>query len=305
MKETLKIFLMLYIKRIAAFVFLLFVFFTLNVSAQVKDSTAKADVIVRVDGSLVYGKVVEIDQQNLKYRDMNVPNGPVITLPRKLVYAVSYSNNTTLIITPTFGKRKTGELAFDESTLDSEAEDKRDWKYNLQHGSVKVGLGFSRNFSSFKGVKGFSKKESAPSFFVSYTFQYNRFLKLGGGLGFASFNYDYKKRSDYDAIDISQTIQETVTTLSLFGRYDLMTGFIKPHLILGLNINYAYVDLNGEILFRDNLKRVVTSSGLRGFKTNFVARAGLDFNISRTFGLFGDIGTGTSLVHLGAIFILK
>ena len=294
-----------YIKKLTAFIALILLLSNVYVFAQVVDSTSLVDVIVRVDGTLTYGKVTEIDQEFVKYRDSTVPNGPIISLPRKLVYTISYSNNTSVIITPKFGTRKIRESAFDENALETEDEEKIDWKYNIQHGSLKVGLGLSRSFSSFKGVKGFTKTASAPALFVSYTFRFNRFLLLGGGLGYASFNYDYKLRSDYDDIDIKQTINESVTTLNLFGRYDLMTGFLRPHIILGINVNYAYVDLNGEIFFRDNLKRVATSSGLRGFKTNFVLRGGLDFNISKTFGVFGDIGTGTSLVNLGAIFILK
>ncbi len=275
--------------------------------AQEKDSITTTDVIIRVDGSIIYGKVLEVNQEQVKYQKTDLTDGPTVTLPRKQVYVISYSNNTKQVITPVFGKRKLDEPAFDENRLESDevSDTTKNLKYNIAHGDIRVGMGFSRAYSSFKGVDDFSKEASAPSLFAAYQIRYNRFLKVGVNLGYASFNYKYKRSSDYDGIDITQSIKESITTLGLYGRYDLMDGFIKPYLLLGLNFNYNSATMEGDVYFRDEGKHVLTTSGINGFKNDIVARAGLDAMISKSFGLYFDLGTGTSLIQIGAIFSLK
>lgn len=278
-----------------------------NVKAQEKDSISTTDVIIRVDGSILYGKVLEVSQDQVKYRKNDIPDGPEVTLPREQVYVISYSNNTKQVITPVFGKRKLDEPAFDANSLDETADKDttNNLKYNIGHGDVRVGMGFSRAYSSFKGVDDFSKEASAPSIFAAYQIRYNRFLKVGVSLGYASFNYEYNRVSDYDGISISQNIEESIINLGIYGRYDLMDGFIKPYLLLGLNFNYNSATMEGDVEFLDEGKHVLTTSGINGFKNDLVARAGVDFMISKSFGLYSDIGTGISLIQIGAIFSLK
>jgi hypothetical protein len=124
-------------------------------------------------------------------------------------------------------------------------------------------------------------------------------------LGYASFNYGYNRISEYDGIAISQKIEESIVNLGIYGRYDLMDGIIKPYLLLGLNFNYNSATMEGDVEFLDEGKHVLTTSGINGFKNDIVARAGVDFFISKSFGLYSDIGTGTSLIQIGAIFSLK
>jgi hypothetical protein len=290
----------------AGFVFVL-ALTTLTVNAQEKDSISTTDVIIRVDGSIIYGKVVEVSQDEVKYRKNDIPNGPEITLPREQVYVISYSNNTKQVITPVFGKRKLDEPAFDANSLetDENSDTTKNLKYNIAHGDIRVGMGFSRAYSSFKGVDDFSKENSAPSLFAAYQIRYNRFLKVGVSLGYASFNYKYNRTSEYDGIAISQSIEESIVNLGIYARYDLMDRFVKPYLLVGLNFNYNSAIMEGDVEFLDEGKHVLTTSGINGFKNDVVFRAGVDFMISKSFGLYSDIGTGVSLVQIGAIFSLK
>lgn len=292
--------------KVTAIVFIL-ALTALSVKAQEKDSISATDIIIRVDGSIIYGKVLEVNQDQVKYRKNDIPDGPEVTLPRKQVYLISYSNNTKQVITPVFGKRKLDEPAFDANSLESTADSDttQNLKYNIAHGDIRVGMGFSRAYSSFKGVDDFTKEASAPSLFATYQFRYNRFLKAGVSLGYASYNYGYTRSSDYDGIDISQSIKESIIAMGIYGRYDLMNGFVKPYLLLGMNFNYTSATMKGDIFFRDEGKHVLTTSGINGFKTEIVARAGVDVMISQQFGLYLDLGTGLSLVQIGAIFSLK
>ena len=288
---------------------LLFLGLAKNLNAQsVPDSLNKSDVIIQVDGMIIYGKVIELNSDNIRYKKNDMPNGPIITMPRKLIYAVSYSNNTFQVVTPVFGKKSSALMAFDQNTFTSkDAADSSgtNLKYNLAHGSLKVALGFSRTYTTLNGVEKFSKVESAPSVFVAYQFQFNRFLTTGVSLGYAAFNYNYNSFSDYDQIGINQKIKESIVSMGFYARYDLMQGFLKPYLLGGININYSTVTMEGEIYFQDEQKFVATNSGIQGFKTSLVFRAGLDLNISRSFGVYADLGTGTSLIQIGVIFILK
>lgn len=289
------------------FVLMLMAMLSLAGNAQVYDTLDKSDIIIRVDGDIIYGKVLEVSQENVKYRISDIKNGPVITLPRNLVYAISYSNNSTQIISPTFGKSKVEQTPFDQQKPDnetSEEEQGTNWKDNMAHGTVKIGMGFSREYTSFAGVEDFNKVASAPSLVAAYQFRYNKYLITGANLGYASFKYDYNKFSDYDQIDISQDINELIVTLGVYGRYNIMNGFIKPYLLLGLNINYVYATIDGDIFFREELKHITTSSVARGFKTDIVGRAGLDILFGKKFGVYSDIGTGTSLLQVGAAFNL-
>jgi len=292
--------------KVTAVVFLV-ALSALSVKAQENDSISITDVIIRVDGSIIYGKVLEVSQNEVKYLKNDIPDGPIVTLPREQVYVISYSNNTKQVITPVFGNRKLDEPAFDENTLeaDEDSDTTNNLKYNIAHGDIRVAMGFSRAYSSFKGVDDFSKEASAPSLFAAYQIRYNRFLKIGVSVGYASFNYQYDRVSDYDGIAISQSIEESIVNLGIYGRYDLMSGFIKPYLLLGLNFNYNSATMKGDVEFLDEGKHVLTTSGINGFKNDIVARAGVDFFISKSFGLYSDIGTGISLVQIGAIFSLK
>jgi len=171
----------MYLNKINSAVLVLIVELSgISVGAQ-ESGTPGTDVIIRVDGSIIYGKVLEVTPEQVIYRKNDIPDGPEVTLPREQVFTISYSNNTKQIITPVFGKRKLNEPAFDENSLDAKASNDttQNLKYNLAHGDIRVGMGFSRAYSSFKGVDDFSKEASAPSLLAAYQIRYNRFLKIG------------------------------------------------------------------------------------------------------------------------------
>lgn len=306
---------------------LLLFFAACNLKAQVQDILPTTDVIVGIDGGITYGKVLEVDDERIKYRKNDIPDGPTITLQAKQVYLIVYSNNTTQLITPAFGTQKAGEPTTEKQSSKKKSNTKpvieeqqpvsnstdstvkadtiANFKTNLAHGALKIGLGFQRDYSSFKGIEDFTKTPSAPSLFAAYQCRYNRFLTLGINFGYASFNYSYSASSDYDMIDISQDITEKIGTVGFYGRYDLMDRFFKPYLVLGLNINHSSATVVGDIYFRDEGKHVLINSDINGFKTNFVARAGIDVMISQRFGLYSDIGTGTNLIQVGVVFSFK
>ena len=130
-------------------------------------------------------------------------------------------------------------------------------------------------------------------------------LLIGIGFGYASLSYSLNESSDYDGMSISQNLKETITTVGIYGRYDILKGFVKPYLLAGLNFDYSNAVVDGDIYFIEDGKHIISTSNISGFNTNFVARAGLDLMITRRFGLYSDIGTGSTLVQIGVIFSVK
>jgi hypothetical protein len=133
----------------------------------------------------------------------------------------------------------------------------------------------------------------------------NKWLKTGISFGYASLSYSLNESSDYDGMSISQNLKETITTVGIYGRYDILKGFVKPYLLAGLNFDYSNAVVDGDIYFIEDGKHILSTSNISGFNTNFVARAGLDLMITRRFGLYSDIGTGSTLVQIGVIFSVK
>jgi hypothetical protein len=282
--------------------------FVSQLNGQVRDSAVVADVIIQVDGTVLHGKIIEVNTEQVKYRDISINDGPILVLPRELIYMISYSNNTTQLITPQFGKKKIDQKAFDENKVESSFEtDNPDnnLRYYLGHGTLKFGFGFSPVNTSVKGVEGYNKSQNFPSMEASYQFILKRYLILGVNLGYAGYNFDYSEISEYDQMEISQEITETFINYGIFARYDIMHEFFRPYLLAGLDVNYTIVNTNGMIYFKEEAKKVATSSSAKGFKTYFVFRGGFDFHIGKSFGLFTDVGSGASLVRVGMMFMLN
>ena len=284
------------------------VLFVLQLNGQVRDSSVVADVIIQVDGTVLHGKVIEVNTDQVKYHDISIKDGPILVLPRNLIYMISYSNNTTQIITPQFGKKKIEQKAFDENKVETSYNtDNADhnFRYNLGHGTIKFGFGFSPVNTSVKGVDGYNKSQNFPSMEASYQFILKRYLILGVNLGYAGYNYQFSEESEYDQMEISKDVEETFLNYGIFARYDIMHDFFRPYALMGLDVNYTIVNTDGMIHFKEEAKKFSTSSSAKGFKTYFILRGGFDFHIGKSFGLFTDVGTGASLVKVGVMFVLN
>jgi len=301
----------IYITGCILAVALLFGSFGKVCAQEPKETKKPMDVIIKVDGDILYGKVVELNIDNIRYLRADMPDGPIVAIPRKDVYAISYVNQTYDIITPTPGKSKNKSSKSEAAvpvteplTNQTVAPDSvpANWKQNIGNGYIKVGMGFSRQYSSLKGVEDFTKTPSAPSINADYYFKFNKYIKLGAALGVAGFNYAYDYFSEYDQIGITQDITEKVATLGVYARYDITGGIFKTYVRGGIDFNLNFVDINGEIFFKDENKKVTSHSEGRGFNSDFVLRGGAEIFIGKNFGLYSDIGTGKSLVQVGVVF---
>lgn len=289
-------------------VFILLISSLAVIAQEKRDSLSVEDAIICVDGTIIYGKVTEVNQTDIKYRMSDIRDGAVITMPRDQVYTIAYSNHTSQIITlksdTTVTKEKTKE---EIATVDyaEKSDTANNFSYNISHGSLRIGIGFSNEYTSFRGIDAYNSTATTPSFYAAYQFYFNKWLKTGINFGYASLSYNLEEGSDYDGMSLTQNVKESITTLGVFGRYDILKGFVKPYLLAGLNFNYSSAVVEGDLYFTENGKHILSTSNLNGFKANFVARAGLDLMITKRFGVFSDIGTGSTLLQVGVIFSVK
>ena len=290
-------------------VLMLMVFSQAVIAQEKGDTLSVTDAIIRVDGAIVYGKVTEINPTEVKCRLFGVPEGVVIILPRDQVYAISFSNHTTQVITPRFGttetKQKPAETGSNAVFTEKADTSTHDLSYNMAHGSLKIGLGFAKEYTSFNGLDVYNNSPNTPSFYMAYQFNFSKRIITGVNFAYASINYTLDESSDYDGVAITKNIEESIVTGGVFGRYDILEGFVKPYILVGLNINYSNALINGDLYLMNEGKHILTTSEMHGFKPNFVGRVGLDLMITRRLGLYSDIGVGPTLVQVGVIFRLK
>jgi hypothetical protein len=77
--------------RGAFLLLLLFLFVIPGLRAQ--------DIITLTDGTKVRAKVLEVKQEDIKYKDFDKLNGPVITIPKNTVSEIRYANGAKKVIT--------------------------------------------------------------------------------------------------------------------------------------------------------------------------------------------------------------
>jgi hypothetical protein len=274
--------------------------------AQEKSAAATFDVIIRTDGLILYGKVLEIDANNLKYRKSETLEGAIITIPRSLVYAVSYADRTTQVITPVLGNTKTEFAAFDQNqNPDSALTIASETKMEFGKGMLKLGVGIENSYADVGGVSNYDRISAYPTVFLSYAFKFNKNFDLGASLNYSQGDYRKKSFSDYDQLDVTQEYNQKIFTLGFFGKYNLTRSTFNPYALVGVDFNYTNVLQNSDFFFTDQEKHVKTDLQIHGIITKVIARAGVDVNITKRFGFYLDAGLGVSLMTAGVNFIFQ
>jgi hypothetical protein len=283
----------------------LMAFMTFAATAQQEaDSTAAParDVIVKTNGNMFHCSILEVNDSLVNYTlpDMDT-TGQVNKVSRGEVYAIAYGNGLATVITP--------ELMGKEANIYKKekcCENLSAFKKNLGSGAINVGVGFVDQYSPLKDTKSFEDNKTMPKIFVGYTFKINSFLKGGIHIGLGGNELSKSGTSEYDQVMVSADIEETFINVGLFCRYDILKGAFKPYVkagvdFMGINMvtTSEAVSLNGS---GSSLKTVVHQSGIKPY---MILRAGLDVYFSDLFGIYGDVGTGLSLVQVGILINLE
>jgi hypothetical protein len=288
--------------KIILSIFLLFITLS-SFSQQGADSSRviPRDVIIKTNGNMFQCSIIEVNDTAIKYK---TPAGDtaaiILSVARGDVYAVSYNNGVAMVITPELMGKKA------DIYPGQECEVLKTFKKNLGHGALNVGLGFMDFYSPLKDVKSFEETKVMPSVFVGYTFKFNTWLKAGIHAGIGGTNLTKSGESQYDQLKVSGEIDEKFICVGLFARYDILKGIFKPYVKAGVDFIGVNMVTTSEATSltgsESSLKTVVHQSGI---KPGVILRGGMDLYFGNMFGIYGDVGTGLSLVQIGLLFNLE
>jgi hypothetical protein len=259
------------------------------------------DVIIKTNGNMFQCSIIEVNDTAIKYKTPAGDTAAIIqSVARGDVYAISYNNGVAMVITPELMGKKAGIYP------EQECESLKTFRKNLGSGAINVGFGLVDFYSPLKNVSSYEDTKVMPSAFVGYTFKFNKWLKAGVHIGVGGNNLTKSGESQYDQVKISAEIDERFICLGLFARYDFLKGIFKPYVKAGVDfigVNMVTTSESTSMTGSESsLKTVVHQSGI---KPALILRAGMDLYFGEKFGIYGDVGTGLSLVQIGLLFNLE
>ena len=200
------------------------------------------DVIVKLNGDLVYGLVKEVGPYYVSYQRTDIPDGPIYTIPITEVYVISYRNQVKDYINPE-------EIGPSPNSLRPHRY--INYKNNelFKNGTVTIGLGFLRSFSKVKNVSDYSSSGSFPVISLGYEVSYKSNLNFGLQIGFGNHNFSNQQYSSYDSTQNSITLKENIFALYLYGRYYVANNSsrLQPYVLAGLGITSSHIRSENEI----------------------------------------------------------
>jgi hypothetical protein len=142
-----------------------------------------------------------------------------------------------------------------------------------------------------------------PTVFAGYTFSVKGRLKAGVHIGIGGNDLSKSGVSEYDQVAVSSKIEESFLVVGLYCRYDILDGMFKPYVKGGLDFIGVFMTTTSETQSLDgssaSLKTIVNQSGI---KPGLILRGGMEVMFGDNFGIYGDAGTGLSLVQVGVLF---
>ncbi len=259
------------------------------------------DVIVKVNGDIVYGLVKEVNPYYISYQRTDIPDGPIYSIPRNEVYVISYRNQIKEYINPVYTEPPSYNV-----------HQKRYINYKnkdlFKYGNVRVGIGFLRSFSKVKNVSSYSSSGSFPIISLGYEVAYKNNIRLGAQIGFGSHDFSKEQYSNYDSTKTDVALKENIFALYVYGRYYLLNSSsrLQPFILGGVGIVSSNTHSNNTISFtNDNSQVILVKSGTRKTGLGVTARIGAEYFISDQLQLFGDAGIGLSVINVGLAFAIK
>lgn len=292
-----------------------------NTSAQTtlpSDSTVQVrhnagfDVIIKKNGDIVYGLVKEVDEQLIRYQRTDIPEGPIYTMRRNEVYAISYRNqvkdfldapkdtakNTvrdTVVIHDTVGNYRPPSAGNKPRNVRR--------GFSLQNGNVRVGLGFIRSYTGVNNPTQYSSSGSFPIISVAYEAPYQDQIYLGLQLAFGPHKFSKQEYSNYDSAQTNIRLKENIFTLHAYGRYVFLKNnrsAFQPYVLAGLGIHTSHINTEHDIKFINHPNdAVLVKSGTNSVSIGVTARIGTEYLINNNFRVFGDVGIGASILTIG------
>lgn len=289
-------------------VFFLIFFVSIKVNAQ-SDSqrvmipgpvpqNAGFDVIVKLNGDLVYGLVKEVGPLFITYQRTDIPDGPIYSIPRNEVYVISYRNQVKDYINGAGANIPEISQQYPNAPRYINYKNKNLFK----NSNLTVGLGFLRSFSKVENVKNYSTSSSFPVLSFSYEVLYQKNIQIGVELGFGTHKFTNQQFSSYDSTNNNISLKENIFGLYVYGRYFLTSGSsrLQPYILAGLGITSSNILSQNQISFtNDNTQVILVKSGSRATGLGITARAGGEYYLNDQLQLFLDAGVGLSVIKFG------
>lgn len=254
------------------------------------------DVIIKKNGDIIYGLVQEVGLELIKYQRTDIPNGPVYTIPRSEVHAISYRNQVKEFL--------------DEDNGQPLQPGYEPYPYNynqnrpplFRNGSVRFGLGFIRGYTKVPNAGRYSTSATFPVVSFAYDAQYRSQMRVGLQVAFGSHKFSGNEYSDYDSTQTGINIKENTFAIDVYAKYQMLssTSALQPYLLLGLGLNTSNIHNNYNINFVNNPDKVVqVTSGSRAVGLGVLARIGSEYYFNRQLAVFADVGFGPSVLNVG------
>jgi len=264
------------------------------------------DVIVKLNGDIVYGLVKEVGPYFITYQRTDIPDGPLYTMPRNEVYVISYRNQVKDYI------NGNNAQAPEDGAMVPYPGNMRYINYKnknlFENSNLDVGLGFLRSFSKVKDVSTYSSSASFPVILFSYEIAYDKNIQIGLEMGFGSHKFSRQQFSNYDSTINNGNLTEHIFGLYVYGRYFLLNNSsrIQPYIMVGLGVTSSNIISETKISFtNDNSQEILVKSGTRSTGLGITARAGGEYYISDQLQLSLDAGVGLSVIKLGLSIALN
>ena len=263
------------------------------------------DVIVKLNGDIVYGLVKEVGPYYISYQRTDIPDGPVYTIPRNEVYVISYRNQVKDYI-----NGRTIGPSIEDSLPAAKARNQsfHNQPISFENGNLDLGLGFLRSFSRVKNANNYSSTVSFPVVSIAYEVPYKKNLQLGLMIGFGSHKFSDQQYSTYDSTSSSVQLTENIFGLYVYGRYYFASGAsrIQPYILAGPGVTSSNVHAENRIRFTNgNSEIILVKSGTRTTGLGLIARAGAEYWLTDQFRVSLDAGVGLSVINLGFSIALK
>ncbi len=257
------------------------------------------DVIIKINGDIIYGIVKEVGIDLVTYKRTDIPDGPIYTLFKNEIYAISYRNQITDYFSP-----PPIQPPLEPVISDPYKKNPVDYGQNplFRNGNLRVSLGFIKSFSKLDNKDEYSSSGTFPAFNIGYDAYFKNQVRLGIQMGFGSGRYSKQDYNNYDSIQNNIEVKENIFSLFAYARYTLMNNAsrIKPYIIGGLGINSSRVKAENTISFTNNSSQtLLVTSGTRSVGLGLMARVGADYYINNQLQAFADVGVGLAIVNLG------
>lgn len=260
------------------------------------------DVIIMQNGKIITGKVLEVNLSTLKYQRLDMPDGPVMEIPRNLVYAITYRNQLTEYLLPA------DSTTFYQAPSQEEVVRARDWNdrwyADLDSGRLQAGFGFVRSFTMIKNVESLSSRGGSMAFFLGYSFPVRRNIEVGLLAGMASFKYRENRVSEYDEFQVIRDIKENIFSLAATGIYRFGLQRFDPYLLGGLIFYSSRANSDGKIQFFNDSPTITVQNSAAGSSFGILIRAGVSVQINSKTGAYLDLGNGITLLQAGGFIKL-